>query len=100
MSTAHACLPWLCAGAEPQLLEVLRGLMEGRAALKAEVEQKGKYQRFLDSVCEDSSEYFESIENITMRYETLAAAHFDLRSRASTRRSTSRRTRRSCWSAI
>jgi hypothetical protein len=64
-----------------QLLEVLRGLMEGRASLKREVEQKGKYQRFLDSVCEDSSEYFESIENITMRYETLAAAHFDLRSR-------------------
>ena len=50
-----------------QLLEVLRALMEGRAALKHEVEQKGKYQRFLDSVCEDSSEYFESIENITMK---------------------------------
>lgn len=55
--------------------------MEGRAALKHEVEQKGKYQRFLDSVCEDSSEYFENIEDITNRYETLAAAHLDLRSR-------------------
>ena len=64
-----------------QLLEVLRALMEGRAALKHEVEQKGKYQRFLDSVCEDSSEYFENIEDITNRYETLAAAHLDLRSR-------------------
>merc|ERR1719424_781868 len=64
-----------------ELLEVLRALMEQRAALKAEVEQKGKYQRFLDGVCEDPGEYFESIENITMRYETLSAAHFDLRSR-------------------
>ena len=46
-----------------------------------QVESKSKFQRFLDSVCEDPSEYFESIENITMRYETLNAAHEDLTKR-------------------
>ena len=35
-----------------------------RQQLKNEVESKSKYQHFLDSVCEDPSEYFESIENI------------------------------------
>lgn len=64
-----------------ELLEVLKSLDGNRAKLKLEVESKGKFQRFLDSVCEDPSEYFESIENITMRYETLAAAHEDLRQR-------------------
>ena len=63
------------------LLEDLRNLQEGRSLLKAEVEQKGKYQRFLDGVCEDPGEYFESIENIMMRHETLSAAHHDLRTR-------------------
>ena len=54
---------------------------EKRAELKLGLESAGKYQRFLDLVCEEMSEYFEGIENITMRYETLHAAHEDLRER-------------------
>jgi len=38
------------------------------------------YQEFLDNVC-DTTEYFEGIENITMRYETLEAANHDLKAR-------------------
>jgi len=61
--------------------KLLNEQMEKRAQLRLEVESKSKFQRFLDSVCEDPSEYFESIENITMRYETLNAAHVDLTKR-------------------
>ena len=65
------------------LLKELATQSEKRSELELEVRSKGKYQHFLDTVCEDPSmsEYFESIENITMRYETLAAAHDDLRDR-------------------
>ena len=65
------------------LLEQKRLHDEKRAELKAGLESAGKYQRFLDSVCEDPSmsEYFEGIENITMRYETLKDAHDTLRER-------------------
>ena len=59
----------------------VRARAPARARAPLQVESKNKYQRFLDSVCEDPSEYFESIENITMRYETLAAAHADLTKR-------------------
>ena len=63
--------------------QILNEQDQKRLQLKLEVESKSKYQGFLDSVCEDPamSEYFESIENITMRYETLAAAHEDLTNR-------------------
>ncbi len=66
-----------------ELMLLLQREDEKRQALKLEVETNSKYQRFLDSVVEDPSmsEYFEAIENITMRYETLAAAHADLRER-------------------
>jgi len=66
-----------------ELLVVLEREDEKRLALKEEVEAKGKYQRFLESVCEDPtmSEYFEALENITMRHETLDAAHSDLSER-------------------
>jgi len=67
-----------------ELQQILNEQNEKRMQLKLEVESKSKYQRFLDSVCEDPSEYFESIENITMRYETLAAAHADLTMRVDT----------------
>jgi hypothetical protein len=63
------------------LLQEFSIFTEKRTQLKQEVETKGKFQRFLDSVCEDPSESFESIENIMMRYETLKAAHDDLRDR-------------------
>jgi len=68
-----------------ELMDVLSREDEKRQQLKLEVEAKGKYQRFLDMVCEDPamSEYFEGIENITLRYETLKAAHDDLSDRVS-----------------
>lgn len=66
-----------------ELIQFLHREEQKRLALKAEVEKNSKYQRFLDSVVEDPAmaEYFEGIENITMRYETLSAAHADLSGR-------------------
>lgn len=66
-----------------ELIQFLQREEQKRQALKAEVEKNSKYQRFLDSVVEDPAmaEYFEGIENITMRYETLSAAHADLSGR-------------------
>jgi len=66
-----------------ELMDILHREDDKRQQLKLEVEAKSKFQRFLDSVCEDPSmsEYFEGIENITLRYETLAAAHADLSER-------------------
>jgi len=61
-----------------KLFEDARATDERRQQLKFEVEAKGKFQRFLDLVCEELPEYFEGIENIMLRYETLAAAHQDL----------------------
>jgi len=61
-----------------ELSETQRITDEQRLKLKLEVEAKGKFQRFLDSVVEELPEYFEGIENIMLRYDTLAAAHQDL----------------------
>ena len=67
-----------------ELEKILADQTEKRQLLMNEVMSKGKFQGFLDAVCEHSSEYFESIENITMRYDTLAAAHGDLSERVET----------------
>ena len=63
------------------LEEQLKKLKAARQQLQEEVETKGKFQRFLDSVCDELPEYFESIEQIIMRHETLKAAYDDLLTR-------------------
>lgn len=63
------------------LEEQLKKLRAARQQLQEEVVTKGKFQGFLDSVCDDLPEYFESIEQIMMRHETLKAAYDDLLTR-------------------
>ena len=51
-----------------------------RNQLQEELMRKAVYEQFLEAVCE-STEYFEDIEAILKRHETLDAANVDLRSR-------------------
>ena len=68
-------------GERVELTRLLEEQLAKRNALQAELGRKQVYQEYLDSVCETLSEYFETIENITMRYETLEAANLDLKAR-------------------
>ena len=49
-----------------ELLKQLEKQLEKKNELQEELMRKAIYQEYLDSVC-DSTEYFEDIENITMR---------------------------------
>jgi len=62
------------------LANELKKQEEKRNELQSELARKAVYEHYLEVVC-DTTEYFEDIENVLKRYETLEAAHQDLRKR-------------------
>jgi len=70
--------------AERQLLaQELEKQRQKRFQMQEELERMAIFEQYLEYVC-DSTEYFEDIENILKRYETLEAAQNDLRFRVDT----------------
>lgn len=63
-----------------ELMKLLEEQLRKKNALADELSRKAVYQEYLDNLC-DTSEYFEGIENITMRYETLEQTNKDLQER-------------------
>ena len=63
-----------------KMTELLAVQEKKRNELQHELESKLRYELFLDRVC-DSTEQFEDIPEVLKRYETLEAAHLDLRTR-------------------
>ena len=63
-----------------RLAEEVGRIEKKRNELQEELAGKAIFEQFLESVCE-CTEYFEDIENILNRYDTLDAANKDLRTR-------------------
>merc|ERR1711907_510706 len=63
-----------------QLNEQLGRNKEQRKQIQETLERSARYEHYLEVVC-DQTEYFQEINDILMRYDTLAAANNDLLAR-------------------